>query len=164
MKEIELSKGYKALVDDEDFEYLSQFKWYFVSGYAAHKDSIDTNKHITMHGVVLERKLGHPLAKGESPDHKDRNTVNNTRDNLRPATHKQNMSNKSKQSNVTSQFKGVHRAKGQGKWIAMITVSGRNVYLGRFLDEADAAREYDKQALIHFGEFANLNFPKGTVT
>lgn len=155
-KEIELTKGYKAIVDDEDFEYLSQFRWYILNVYAYYRDG---NRHIPMHKVVLERRLCRPLIKGEEADHIDHNTTNNTRNNLRSATHKQNSSNKSKRANATSRFKGVHMNKQSGKWTAMIMANGRTFYLGRFLNEEEAARKYDEQALIHFGEFANLNFP-----
>lgn len=161
-KEIELTQGQKAQVDDIDFEYLSQFKWYYGHGYAkrAGYDKVTKRRfYIGMHRVVLERKLGRRLVKDERPDHKDRNRSNNTRDNIRLATHKQNMANRSKTSiDTSSRFIGVSWHKGAGKWQVRIEVNGKFTHLGLFTDEAKAAKAYDERALLAFGEFANLNF------
>lgn len=160
-KEIELTQGYKALVDDEDYEYLSQFKWrYHGDGYA-----VGANKkvsYLNMHRIILERKLGRELTKDENTDHRDLDKLNNTRDNLRLATQSQNMANVSKHPNTSSRFKGVGWHKNTGKWQARITVKGKNTHLGLFYDEEEAAKVYDRQALLAFGEFAYLNFPELT--
>lgn len=156
-KEIELTQGYKTTVDDEDFEYLRQFSWCVSHGYAVRKGN--GKSQILMHRVVLERKLGRSLIKGEKSDHKDRIPSNNTRDNLRVATHKQNMANRSKIANASSRFIGVSHLKEMDKWTARIGIDGHLLHLGTFSDEKAAAKEYDKWAYIYSGEFANLNFP-----
>lgn len=161
-KEIKLTQGYKTLVDDEDFEYLSQFKWYISSrGYALRSEYDETGKkkpHVRMHRIVLERKLGRKLIAGEEPDHRDINPLNNTRSNLRTSTRQQNTINRAKWKS-SSRFKGVSWKQSVKKWYSQIYVNGKLVYLGTFLNEVDAAKAYDQRTLSLFGEFARLNFP-----
>lgn len=158
-KYIELTQGKKAIVDDEDYEYLNRFEWRFVRGYALQRGSKD-GKQIRLHRVVMERKLGRKLTESEIVDHKDRNPANNTRDNLRLVTSRQNFLNSSKSIfPKTSKFKGVYWSKAAKKWQAQIRHGKKLSYLGIFENEEDAAREYDKWARVYFGEFAGLNFP-----
>lgn len=152
-KEIELTQGYKTLVDDIDFEYLSQFRWHLSGGYVK-------RNRISMHRIILERKLGRKLTPGEFPDHVDNNPLNNTRQNIRPCTHAQNMRNKSKtRGQTSSQFKGVSLHSTGNKWQSQIRADGKILYIGLFSDEELAAKAYDQHAVLHFGEFAKLNFP-----
>jgi len=92
-------------------------------------------------------------------DHIDGNGLDNRRQNLRPANESTNGANRAISSNNTSGFKGVVRSRT--KWGAVITPSGRKVWLGTFLTPEDAARAYDAAAAVYFGEFARLNFPQG---
>ena len=107
----------------------------------------------------MHREIMQP-PKGMIVDHKSRNKLDNTRENLRNATHAENMRNKSKQHGVSSRFLGVSYCKKSRKWCACIWVEGRNLSLGFFTDEVEAARAYDRAAVEHFGEFARLNFPE----
>lgn len=161
-KEIELTQGYKTTVDDEDFEYLSQFKWHFSAGYVIRikYDASLKRDRIGMHQIILGRKLGRKLIPGELPDHVDNNPLNNTRQNIRVSTHKQNMRNKPKRrTQTTSRFKGVSLHSTGNKWQSQIMVDGKIIYIGLFSDEELAAKAYDQVALRQFGEFARLNFP-----
>ena len=90
-------------------------------------------------------------------DHWDGDGLNNRRSNLREVTHAQNMGNARKQYGCSSQYKGVYW--GGKKWQAQIGVNHGTRYLGRFVNEEDAARAYDAAALEAWGEFARLNFP-----
>lgn len=91
-------------------------------------------------------------------DHKDGDTLNNRRDNLRPCLHALNCQNKKKTSSFTSsRFKGVSLTPSN-KWIAAISLNGRQSYLGSFNTEESAARAYDRRARELFGEFAKTNF------
>lgn len=161
-KEIETTRGYKALVDDIDFEFLSQFHWRYHRGYAVrgkYDKATEKRLWIGMHQTVLERKLGHKPTKGQECDHRDCNRLNNTRNNLRLATHSQNMANIPKRLGKSSRFRGVSWYKRLGKWQTLIRINGKQVHIGLFNDEEAAARVYDQQALLVFGEFACLNFP-----
>ena len=98
MKKIPLTKGKFALVDDEDFERLSQFKWHYGKGYAARKTNED---YIYMHKEILG------IGKKQEGDHKNGDKLNNQRANLRTCTHAQNMFNRRTQKNNVSGVSGV---------------------------------------------------------
>jgi hypothetical protein len=153
MKQIKLTQNTFAIVDDEDYPYLSKFKYHVkkkspTRWYAARLESRN-GKQITiyMHMDIMKPK------KGFDVDHEDHNGLNNQRYNLRECTHAQNTRNKHKSSNNKSGYKGV--IKMGNKWRAKI----RQIYLGLFDSPIDAARAYDKKALELFGEYAALNFP-----
>lgn len=99
----------------------------------------------------------------EQVDHRDRNTLDCRRQNLRFATSAGNNRNRGKHvSNVrrfASQYKGVCKPADYNKWIALITINDRTIRLGTFVTEEEAARAYDVAAKKHFGAFACLNFP-----
>ncbi|MBB3213429.1 hypothetical protein FHW67_002721 [Herbaspirillum sp. Sphag1AN] len=145
--------GEKALVDDEDFERLSKYRWHLNdSGYAVRCDySSGTLKNIRMHHEVVTRQAGFDI------DHIDGNRLNNQRSNLRECTRSQNLQNQSKKRGSTSKFKGVYWLKANKKWRAKIRVSGKSKCLGLYANESDAAKAYDAAAKHYFGEFACTN-------
>lgn len=154
-----LTQGKVALVDDADYEKVSQFKWYACrrgcNWYAS--------RHLKMVGGKQKlQSLHHFLVPGvKRLDHEDGNGLNNQRKNLRPATCKQNCQNRKKVFGCSSPFKGVCWAADRGLWRAYIyPINRRRIALGQFSDPVKAARTYDVAAKIHFGEFARLNFPK----
>ncbi len=93
-------------------------------------------------------------------DHIDGNKANNCRFNLRNCTRQENQRNRGKATGASSRFKGVYFDKKVRKWCAAITLGRRNVWLGYYTDEMEAARAYDRKAVELFGEFARLNFPE----
>jgi hypothetical protein len=98
----------------------------------------------------------------EEIDHKDGDGLNNRRENLRPATHSQNMSNRKKFKNKafkSSKFLGVHWREEVKKFRAYITLNRKRLNIGHFEDEIEAAKKYDEKAKEIFGDFARLNFP-----
>jgi hypothetical protein len=162
MKVIPLTRGKEALVDDCDYEYLTQWSWCFVkaehhqSGYAQRKQKIQGKPTtIHMHRLVAERS-GLEVNQRRI-DHIDGNGLNNQRANLRVATDSQNKANRGKQQNNTSGFKGVTWDREHRKWRAQIRVLRRQYCISRHDDPRDAARAYNEAALKHFGEFACLN-------
>lgn len=153
MNKISLTQGKHALVDDKDFERLSQFKWHLRhNGYAARNKSRKVGGGtIFMHRIVL----GAP--KGMESDHINGDKLDNRRKNLRICTSSQNKANRNKQSNNSSGFKGVRFNVERGKWCAFIGFKGRSFNLGRFKYRKEAIVAYNKAAKKHFGEFALLN-------
>jgi len=110
--------------------------------------------------AVLQRTYnGEP---GCGVDHKDRDSLNNQRSNLRPATDVQNAQNRGIRKHSTP-YKGVHFRKSYRKYIAYIQINKKFKYLGVFTDAKEAARTYDREALLHFGEFAVTNKQMGVL-
>lgn len=146
MKQIPLTQGLFAIVDDDDFDWLMQFKWTTLnhpSGPCAYRQSFDRN--VYMHRQIVNAQKGYFV------DHKDRNRLNNLRSNLRICSPTQNVGNSRIGSSNKSGFKGVRFSKGA--WEANITRDYRACYLGRFKDPKEAATAYDVAAIEYFGEF-----------
>ena len=155
MKEIPLSQGKFALVDDEDFERLNKFKWYahkIRHGYYANRGKTITingkrkRKMFYMHRVILD------VPKGFVVDHKNGDPLDNRKSNLRIVTHRQNCQNK---IHVTksSKYPGVYRNNyGQNKWDAAITINKKIRFLGTFNEEREAAKAYERACRELVGE------------
>lgn len=162
MKQIPLTKGYSAIVDDEDFELVNQWKWTatevksknHITVYARRTVRFEDGKQRTL---LLHRFLM-DAPKGVEVDHKNRNGLDCRRSNLRCATHSQNKAN-SPYPNKTG-FRGVSlkpQISGR-KFYARIEHNGSAIYIGAFFTAEAAALAYDKKAKEIFGEFAFLNF------
>ena len=158
MKRIPLTRGRKALVNDNDFEWLSQWRWCATKGrktFYAKRNIRTQNGHSTlsMHRAIATR-IG--LA-GAKIDHKNRNGLDNRRQNLRSATSAQNMVNRGLQRNNQSGFRGVSWDKVNHRWIACIWWLGRRYFLGRHTTKLAAAMAYNDKALELHGDFACVN-------
>jgi hypothetical protein len=154
MKLINLNKGFTAQVDDEDYEHINQFNWYVAySGnvmYARREVRIDgKQKHEWMHRTIIDTPAN------METDHIDHNGLNNQKSNLRVSTRAQNCMNRKTWGR--SKYVGVSYNRGFIQ--AQININGDRINLGRFKTEELAAKKYDEMAKIHYGEFANLNFP-----
>jgi len=158
-KEIQLTQGKVAIVDDEDYEWLSQWKWYAVKSYnmfyAVRNITKPGGKQtlILMHRVILGLEPGDP----QLCDHKNHTGLDNRRDNLRICNNSQNHQNECLRRNHSSAFKGVSWRKSRNKWRALIGVDGKQKHLGYFNSEIEAVKAYDESAKIYFGEFACIN-------
>jgi hypothetical protein len=160
MKEIILSQGQKALVDDEDFDFLSQFKWQATKSpksntyYASRRE---IKGIILMHNAILQRQ-GFTFSKTQICDHKNLNGLDNRKENLRISTYSQNCANvPKKKKNPTSKYKGVFFEISGRKWRAKIKKDYKQINIGSFLTEEEAALAYNEKAKELFGEFAYLN-------
>lgn len=156
-KEIHLSNGMIARVSECDYEMLSEHNWYLSKCYYTGRPYASAwidGKNVTMHRLIMRDVV----PDGLEVDHRDLDGLNNTRENLRPATRSQNMANTGKRPGVFSSiYKGVHRLK-ENYFKAYIMVRMKRIHLGYFRDEDEAAKAYDRAAVFHFGEFARLNF------
>lgn len=147
MKIISLVPSGSTFVDDEDYDFLTSIgAWNSSKGYPAHWDK---NKRypIMMHDLIAARKGIHGLI-----DHRDRNPMNNTRNNLRPADKSQNGINAKLSGANTSGFKGV--ARSGKRWRAYITINKRQLSLGFFASREEAAQARKTAERRIFGEFS----------
>lgn len=159
-KQVPLSQGKFALVDDEDFDRVSRLKWHISNSgtriYAKNVQWVNGKSvGMYMHRFILGLK---------SPkipvDHRNGDTLDNQKTNLRAATTSQNVANSSLRSVNRSGYKGVSFDKAhRRKWYASICVNGKTLCLGFYNTPVAAALAYDRAAIEHFGEFAKTNFP-----
>lgn len=159
MKQIPLTQGKFAIVDDEYYEYLMQWKWYArkdENTYYAVRWIMQNGKGIIqrMHRLILGLKKGD----GKYTDHQNHNGLDNRLRNIRACTCSQNQQNRLPLKNISSRYKGVHLYKRTGKWKARIRLGKQSIHLGCFDKEIEAALAYDMKAKELFGEFAYLNF------
>ena len=158
MKQIPLSQGLFALVDDVDFDEFNQYKWSASKGhdtyYAIRVTTKDKKRTMhRLHRVIVQAPANSYV------DHEDGNGLNCQRYNLRICDNSQNQGNSCSQKNSRSRYKGVSWHKQKNKWRAQICHQGKSYFLGLFTHEDDAAHAYDIKASELFGDFARLNIP-----
>ena len=155
VKQIPLTKGHFALVDDEDFEMISAFKWHS-HGRKQHcyarrcAQRNGKQVKIYLHRSIIE------VPSGMCIDHINGDELDCRRENLRVATFQQNCQNRARRADASVLFKGVRR-KGE-KYVAYINGYKNWTYLGSFETAVDAAVAYDAAARLLYGEFARTNF------
>jgi len=156
MKEIKLTQDKVALVDDDDFEYLNQWKWYAQrckkTYYAARRDYSKINKKrkiYYMHRMIMKTPYNLQV------DHINHEGLNNQKGNLRNCTVNQNGANRSPCGK--SKYMGILHG-GKTYVSSAIKVNGEKLCLGPCKTEIQAAKRYDAAAIFFHGEFANLNF------
>lgn len=153
MKKIPLTQGKFALIDDEDFDKINQYKWHLFNNHDRGLYARSSGK-ILMHRMILD--LIDPKIK---IDHINHDGLDNTRLNLRICTDSQNQQNRNKPKKIcTSKYKNVSWKKQNNKWQSYINFNKKRIFLGYFSKEMEAAKAYDNAAKELFGKFARLNF------
>lgn len=166
MKNIALSRGYVAIIDDEDFEKVSQYKWHASQHekkiYAKRKrwipdESITTKqgkyvkkgyyKTIALHRVILDAPDDMEV------DHINGNPLDCRKINLRVCSHEQNMWNLKGRSDSKSGYRGITWDKQTQKWRATLTYKKQFINIGRFDNLDDAIKAHQEKAKELFGEF-----------
>ncbi len=158
-RKIPLTQGKFAIVDPEDCPRLAENKWHLAKSptglYAVRwqcNPAEKTRKRIWMHRQLIN------IPDNLLCDHINGNTLDNRKENLRPATVSQNLCNRPKRKSKTrSKYKGLEWDKTKRKWKARIQLDNKKIYLGSYDSELDAARAYDHAAIKYHREFANLN-------
>jgi hypothetical protein len=154
---IPLTQCKETIVDDDDFEELSKYKWFYDGRYVArhnHSSNLKERFVIRMHVMIMK------TPPGMETDHINGDGLDNRKENLRVCTRFQNSHNSKIKSCSTTGYKGVFFKGGTCEWGAKIRVGDRRIYLGWYKDIQDAARAYDIAALAYHGQFARLNFPE----
>ena len=159
MKEIELTQGQVALVDDDMYHELIKWKWYAIwnkntdSFYVARKIpkiGIYPRKILRMHRFIMDAPDGMVV------DHINHDTLDNRRENLRVCTNSQNMMNSRKYISNTSGYKGVCWVKKSGKWVARISINKKQTVLGYFTCPKEASKAYCAASRKYHGEYGCL--------
>ncbi len=159
-RKIYLGEGFWTILDRQDYYRFASFKWeiygsdnkfYAVRGVMAGSSRTTT---VRLHRLIMD------CPKGLVVDHINGDSLDNRRANLRLATQAQNLYNRKKKKNTSSQFIGVSFNKSHRYWCSQIRVNGKSVWLGSFDNEIAAAKAYDKAARMYHKEFARLNFPE----
>lgn len=148
MKWIKLTKGKRTMVDNEDFEKLSQYKWcyaiYAIRGKKGEKGAWK------MHWDIMGKPKN-----GLQIDHINGNKLDNRRKNLRVVTDQQNKCNRGKISSNTSGYKGVTWRKDRKTWHAQIQINRKVIHLGHYKSKLQAYKKYCEACIKYHGEFAN---------
>jgi hypothetical protein len=152
MREIELTQGKSALVDENEFKYLNQWKWHYSNGYAVRHNS-ELYKETGLRRLVRMHRVITSAPDDMHVDHINGNKLDNRKHNLRVCTKGQNNTNVDKRKK--NKYRGVQFL--DGKYRAKIGVDGRQVPLGSFDTEKEAAIAYNRAALRFHGDFAILN-------
>ena len=153
MKYILLTQGKQTTVDDEDFDWLNKYNWcYYRVGYAAR--GIRSRKEGWQKTIYMHQQI---MNVNSDIDHINGDGLDNRRENLRIATHAENLRNRPAPISNTSGYKGVSWDKSRNKWLVSITVNYKKIHLGRYIDIKEAAKAYNNAVLKYFGDFGRLN-------
>ena len=141
------------MVDDEDYERCNQYNWSL--GGSSNKDfapQTTTNYRVTKISNMVMQNFTNMF------DHKNQDSFDNKKENLRITTYSQNNANRKKyKGNYSSKYKGVSYKKDSDIYTTCIMVNKKAIHLGSYLFEVDAAKAYNRAARKYFGEFASLN-------
>jgi hypothetical protein len=155
MKEIKLTQGKIALVDDDDFEWLNQWKWHYSKTKTSScvRRSVWKNPDERMHRLIMGLKSSDK----REVDHINGNPLDNRRENLRICNKAQNQWNAKIRKDNKTGFRGVRYRPEIDKYISQIKLNKQCYYLGCYSNKIDAAIAYNNFAIKHRGSFAKIN-------
>lgn len=150
-KTIPLTQGRQAIVDDEDYPVLAQYRWHYSQGYACRMVRRNGHRSVyKMHWAILCQRPELDI------DHINGDRLDNRRQNLRYASRSQNNANRHAITS-SSGFKGVCWRPIPRRWKAYIKVNRKQIHLGYYSTPEEAAQAYNQAALQHYGAYAHLN-------
>jgi hypothetical protein len=159
-RRIYLGEGEWTILEPADYYRLNDFSWYLMGKndkfYVVRTAKVGNGRYktVSMHREIMN------APRGRMVDHKNCDSQDNRRENLRFATPAENVRNRSKtRSKTSSRYIGVCRDKKRNRWAAHLKHNNKDIWLGRFDNEIEAAKAYDEAAKEYHGEFAHLNFP-----
>lgn len=156
MKTLALSNGYTTTLDDDDYEAVSKYKW----GVCKKDGLVYAQRSIQRGGISTKLLMHREIMKapvGLLVDHRNGNSLDNVKGNLRLCDAAQNIWNSKKKRNGRYRFKGSIYIASRDKWRANLTYRGKELHLGYYDTEEEAGIAYNVAAQLYFGEFARLN-------
>lgn len=160
-----VAAGRVALVDDEDYELVSGYRWHVQERKRPNGTTWGPYaKTVVLRDGRFVSIMMHKLITGyPATDHRNGDGLDNQRSNLRPGGATRNNHNQRPCTGHSSRYKGVTWNKRISKWQAAIKIAGKSRYLGVFTSEEDAARAYVEAALAVQGEYAyaSREIPEG---
>lgn len=163
MKEIKLTQGYVALVDDDDYDELIKYKWHIqpsTKTFYVIRNDYSNGKHTT---IRMHRQILNTIKTKIETDHIDGNGLNNQKSNLRTCTKQENCCNRSSRSDGVSKYVGISKhisRHGKQYWRARISSKIIRKSLGLFNTELEAAIARDKYIIDNNLSFFRLNLPQ----
>lgn len=152
MKRIPLTKGYSAIIDDEDYSKVGHLKWCFCNGYASRAVRTHGKKQtVYMHRVILDAPQGMDV------DHKNHDTLDNRRENIWICTRRENLQNLKHKTRIMagSGYKGVYPHRN--KWQVKVSMNGTEMHVGIYDTKQEAALYYNVAAQLFLGKNTYLN-------
>jgi hypothetical protein len=162
-RKLPLTQGFYTLIDAAQYDYLRQWHWQACKGTAKYNFKYYVSTRLKWKGKFVWVSLPQLLL-GAKPDieydHRNHDTLDNRRSNLRRCSQPQNSQNHPKRKDNTSGYIGVRLiCKGSRKWLAQVNANGKCAFYQTFDSKEEAARARDAAAIQLHGEFAVLNFP-----
>lgn len=155
-KEIELTNGMKAIVDDEDYDYLLDYNWRCIKNGKTHYAIFGRRINGKYSNVWMHRMIMDAKDRKDEVNHINHNGLDNRRENLRITTHDKVIAQSRVSNNKPTKHKGISYHKPTNKWRARININGKTTYLGYYSNEIEAAQAYEKKATEIFGEYAHI--------
>lgn len=152
---VPLTRGYFAVIDAIDVSEIGQYAWRAHGKKPYVYAATGSRGGLQLMHRVIGSAMGLSLA--AMVDHRNGNTLDCRRSNLRDATRAQNLANAKMPRNNTSGHKGVTYVARYGKWQAQIKMAGKNHFLGYFHSATEAAHAADDARLRLHGEFSRCN-------